>query len=632
MPSIGDIRDSGDAIDVVSIYDNGNGIGNGQAYDFDNGNDIKNESGNENLNYRLQEINNIPEKRISVDELIKNLAGSGNVKQMKLASELMDLDLIEGNTSENLGPDCFDKISANKLSENLGLEHSGNNAEQAINTGNEDNSRQTDMEWPPVTKNKRNRSCSNESVRTRLETSVSPNKKHKSDKSSENVRKNRVSQGKSNGNSERTPLNKESVLVIISDIPDNTYFNAIKMENMILASFPRLKESGMWTKYRVNKRHKNKCYVTLPKDHHKDNVADIIKSQSGFQKCKVDIKLGINDVPSKAYKVVAIGVHQSISDEEIIQELGKSNVKVNKVQRLKFKGNPTQKVVLDFDKEQDMRIALFSGIYFGRIRIRCEPFRPTPPVTQCYQCQGFNHVAKDSKSKVQCMRCAGPHKSSECKEKDKDSFNPKCTNCSGNHVAASRECPKFKEQFKKQTEKVKARQEKLQNSLIVRGVSFSNIVKTNTDKVESKLSEKIQINKQETKQELDNVALKLEEKLEESFNQLSGKLVSFMVQSTIAIYETLDKKNADKVYNILSKESMECFNIELERVSPPLSPAPSVDTSATPTVGKPTSQPTKNKKSSNSGLTNRDIPKQRQAARAQNYLAPRFKSHHNIRK
>ena len=234
----------------------------------------------------------------------------------------------------------------------------------------------------------------------------------------------------------------------------------------------------------------------------------------------------------------------------------KSKVKVrsSKVQRLKLRGNPTQKVVVEFDQEQDMKIALFNGIYFGRIRIRCEPFRPAPSITQCYQCQGFNHLAKDCKSQVKCMRCAGPHKSSECPEKDKNFFNPKCTNCKGDHVAASRICPKFKEQYKIQTEKIKARQDKIQNSLVVRGISFSNIVKTNSDKVESTLTEKIQINKQETKQELNNVALKLEEKLEDSFNQLSGKLVSFMVQSMLSIYDTLDKKNADKVYSILAGE------------------------------------------------------------------------------
>ena len=106
-------------------------------------------------------------------------------------------------------------------------------------------------------------------------------------------------------------------------------------------------------------------------------------------------------------------------------------------------------------------------------------------------------------------------------------------------------------------------------------------------------------------QQLDSVAMKLEE-LEESFNQLSGKLVSFMVQSMIAIYDALDKKKADKVHNILAKESIECFNIELECVSLPLSPAPSVDTSVSPILGRINSQATKSKKSSDSGLTNKD--------------------------
>ena len=556
--AMGDDRDAGDVIDVVSIIDNGNDNGQVNGNDIGNGTDKNTRlMANENLTTRLQEIRNIPEKNISFEDLIMAMANSGNGKQIKLASDLIDLNTVQGNTSENLGPDCFDKISA--CNDNL----SNNTGKDKIN---DNEAKETDMEWTTVKpKQKRNRSGSNDSDRTRLETSVSPNKKHKS--GNESVGKNKTKQVKSGNkseNSERTTLNKDSVLVIISEIPDNTYYNAIKMENMVLAAFPQLKESGMWTKYRVNKRHKNRCYITLPKDHHKDNIINIIKSQVGFQECKVDVKLGINDIPTKAYKVVAVGVHQSISDKEIIEEMAKSKVKVNKVQRLKFRGNPTQKVVIEFDQEQDMKIALFNGIYFGRIRIRCEPFRPAPSITQCYQCQGFNHVAKDCKNKVKCMRCAGPHKSSECPEKNKNSFNPKCTNCKGDHVAASRECPKFKEQYKIQTEKVKARQDKIQNSLVVRGISFSNIVKTNSDKVESTLTEKIQINKQETKQELDNVALKLEEKLEDSFNQLSGKLVSFMVQSMLSIYDTLDKKNADKVYSILAKGSIEYFNIELE--------------------------------------------------------------------
>ena len=151
------------------------------------------------------------------------------------------------------------------------------------------------------------------------------------------------------------------------------------MENMILKAFPRIKETGIWRKYRINKRHKNKCYVTLPKDHFEDNVPNVIKSQLGFETCKVKVINGVKDVPEKTHKVVAIGVHQTVSEDDIKTELAKSNIKINKVQRLKFNGQPTRKVVIEFENEQDMKIALFSGIYFGRIRIRCESYRTTPP-------------------------------------------------------------------------------------------------------------------------------------------------------------------------------------------------------------------------------------------------------------
>ena len=118
-----------------------------------------------NLTSRLQKINNIPEKIISFIELIRNLAGSGIEKQIKLASDLIDLNLVQGNMSENLGPDCFDKISASdNLSKSVGQESSRDNDNQANNTGNMGNSNETEMEWTTVKpKHKRNRSGSNDS-------------------------------------------------------------------------------------------------------------------------------------------------------------------------------------------------------------------------------------------------------------------------------------------------------------------------------------------------------------------------------------------------------------------------------------------------------------------------------------
>ena len=90
------------------------------------------------------------------------------------------------------------------------------------------------------------------------------------------------------------------------------------------------------------------------------------------------------------------------------------------------------------------------------------------------------------------------------------------------------------------------------------------MVQNKTEKVQSVLAEKIQINKKETESELGNIAQKLETKLEESFKALSEKVVSFMVNSMVEIYEKLDRKNSDKVYSILSKD---CFNIQLHPTS-----------------------------------------------------------------
>ena len=58
---------------------------------------------------------------------------------------------------------------------------------------------------------------------------------------------------------------------------------------------------------------------------------------------------------------------------------------------------------------------------------------------------------------------------------------------------------------------------------------FCSLLKT--EKVQSELTEKIQINKRETELELDNIVQKLEHKVEESFKALSVRVVSFMVNS-----------------------------------------------------------------------------------------------------
>ena len=86
--------------------------------------------------------------RISVDELIRNLAGSGNDKQIKLAPEFLELNLVQESKLEQLSPDCFGKISASH--DNLSTNTGSRNVEQAINTGNENKASESDREWTTV--------------------------------------------------------------------------------------------------------------------------------------------------------------------------------------------------------------------------------------------------------------------------------------------------------------------------------------------------------------------------------------------------------------------------------------------------------------------------------------------------
>ena len=112
-----------------------------------NGTDLASDNGNE----------------ICLKQLLMNLATSGNQKHVQLASDLLELDLIQDNLGLNgsnkneqeltldtyvksdiLGPDCLDKSS---LSAN----------------GNQNSEHESDMDWTTVRqKNKRTRTGSND--------------------------------------------------------------------------------------------------------------------------------------------------------------------------------------------------------------------------------------------------------------------------------------------------------------------------------------------------------------------------------------------------------------------------------------------------------------------------------------
>lgn len=78
-------------------------------------------------------------------------------------------------------------------------------------------------------------------------------------------------------------------------------------------------------------------------------------------------------------------------------------------------------------------------VFFSRYEKGVQP-------TQCYNCQRYSHASANCWMEPRCMRCSGPHKSSECCLLDKTSKKipddkVKCINCDGNHTSNSNECP-----------------------------------------------------------------------------------------------------------------------------------------------------------------------------------------------
>lgn len=71
-----------------------------------------------------------------------------------------------------------------------------------------------------------------------------------------------------------------------------------------------------------------------------------------------------------------------------------------------------------------------------------------PPLLQCYKCLKFNHSAKACRGEQHCSSCAGRHSYKEC-----DVEEITCINCSGNHLAISRDCPIKKQKLEEKKAK-----------------------------------------------------------------------------------------------------------------------------------------------------------------------------------
>ncbi|GFT99148.1 putative RNA-directed DNA polymerase from transposon X-element [Trichonephila clavipes] len=86
-----------------------------------------------------------------------------------------------------------------------------------------------------------------------------------------------------------------------------------------------------------------------------------------------------------------------------------------------------------------------------------DAFNRRPGVSQCYNCNLFNHSSKNCFMRTRCLKCGESHRTNECPIKDKIQ-NPVCINCNKTgHMANWSQCEEFPKRKPRKGETIRNR-------------------------------------------------------------------------------------------------------------------------------------------------------------------------------
>lgn len=155
----------------------------------------------------------------------------------------------------------------------------------------------------------------------------------------------------------------------------------------------------------------------------------------------------------KKLKVVLRGVPETLTEEEIKEDLAEKGYQFQSVKRLKNKHKAYPLVLVNTDKN-DAGKQIFNCTEVLHAKITTEPKKRPTRQNQCYRCQDYGHVQQRCTAPYRCVKCARSHPSWECKL-GKFSNRTKCCHCGANHPASYRECPECPDMKKRQAEEAK---------------------------------------------------------------------------------------------------------------------------------------------------------------------------------
>ncbi|GFY27870.1 nucleic-acid-binding protein from transposon X-element [Trichonephila clavipes] len=152
----------------------------------------------------------------------------------------------------------------------------------------------------------------------------------------------------------------------------------------------------------------------------------------------------IDRLANRPIKIVIKGLPVDTDVADIEADLVQKGFAIEKVAQLrKF----STKAPLPIFMVEVRRTETAQDIYDAKnvcyLCVTIDPFRRKPGITQCYNCNYFNHSSKNCKMNSRCLKFGKNHRTGECNTKEKIE-KPKCINCNKEgHVASLRSCSAF---------------------------------------------------------------------------------------------------------------------------------------------------------------------------------------------
>ncbi|CAH0384756.1 unnamed protein product [Bemisia tabaci] len=157
----------------------------------------------------------------------------------------------------------------------------------------------------------------------------------------------------------------------------------------------------------------------------------------------------------RAFKVIIRGLPIDYPIEDIKNSLEcVNNLEVESIFRLKsFKtGNFIPLVQVNFSPitDKNKKTEIFKIKSIDQLIVKLEPVRPKKTLSQCKKCMCFGHTHRYCAKDPRCLKCAGPHDTSECTKSIE--VPPTCALCGEHHTANWRGCKVYREIRKRKFE------------------------------------------------------------------------------------------------------------------------------------------------------------------------------------